>query len=112
MNGALTAKSPLCLVTGANTGIGFEIARGLARSGDRVILACRDLTKGEAARQAISSECGDRTVELLIVDLSALQSIHATVRLFSSAHTSLDVLVNNAGISSPTRQERSDGIEL
>lgn len=112
MNGVLTAKAPLCLVTGANTGIGFEIARGLARHGARVILACRNRAKGEAARAAIRSEFGEQSANLLVVDLASQQSIRAAADEFAEAHSALDVLINNAGISSPTRQESSDGIEL
>lgn len=112
MNSEVTAARPLCLVTGANTGVGFEIARGLARTGARVVLACRNLAKGEAARDAIAAEYGNENVELLIVDLADQESIRAGARQFCGRHTVLDVLVNNAGISSPTRRESPDGIEL
>jgi NAD(P)-dependent dehydrogenase (short-subunit alcohol dehydrogenase family) len=103
---------PLCLVTGANTGIGFEVARGLARSGFRVVLACRDRAKGEAARNIISSEIRDSDVETLVVDLASQSSIRSAAQEFSRKHHVLDVLVNNAGMSSPTRRESPEGIEL
>jgi NAD(P)-dependent dehydrogenase (short-subunit alcohol dehydrogenase family) len=103
---------PLCLVTGANTGIGFEIARGLARGGFRVALACRDPVKGEAARKIIASETRDPDVELLIVDLASQSSIRSAAQEFSQKHEVLDVLVNNAGTSSAKRRESPDGIEL
>jgi NAD(P)-dependent dehydrogenase (short-subunit alcohol dehydrogenase family) len=98
---------PLCLVTGANTGIGFEIARGLARPGARVVLACRDPIKGEAARKKIADD-----VDLLIVDLASQRSIRSAAQEFSAKYNVLDVLVNNAGVAVPSRRESVDGIEL
>ena len=103
---------PLCLVTGANTGIGFEVARGLARRGLRVALACRDRAKGEIARHAIASETRNPNIELLVVDLASQSSIRSAAHQFSQRHDVLDVLVNNAGTSSPKRRETPDGIEL
>src|SRR5579863_6331917 len=107
-----TTARPLCLVTGANTGIGFEIARGLARTGARVVLACRNHAKGEAARRVIASEFNNTNTELLVVDLASQQSIRAATREFSEKYDALDVLVNNAATSSPTRQVSPEGIEL
>jgi NAD(P)-dependent dehydrogenase (short-subunit alcohol dehydrogenase family) len=103
---------PLCLVTGANTGIGFEVARGLARNGFRVVLACRDRAKGEAARNAIALEIRDSDIETLVVDLASQSSIRSAAQEFSRKHDVLDVLVSNAGMSSPKRRESPDGVEL
>ena len=112
MNERTSTARPLCLVTGANTGIGFEIARGLERTGARVVLACRNHAKGEAARSIIASEFKNTNTELLVVDLASQQSIRAATREFSEKYDSLDVLVNNAATSSPTRQVSPEGIEL
>lgn len=103
---------PLCLVTGANTGIGFEVARGLAMAGARVVLACRDRAKGQAALHAIAAESGNTSLELLVVDLASQCSIRAAARDFLEKHPVLDVLVNNAGVGLPERQESPDGVEL
>jgi NAD(P)-dependent dehydrogenase (short-subunit alcohol dehydrogenase family) len=105
---------PLYLVTGANAGIGFEIARGLATSGDNpnVILACRDQAKGEAARAKLAAETKNPNLEVLVIDLSSQKSIRQAATAFSKTHNALDALVNSAGTSSPTRQESVDGIEL
>lgn len=103
---------PLCLVTGANMGIGFEVARGLARKGFRVVLACRDRAKGEAARNTLASEIRDSDIETLVVDLASQSSIRSAAQEFSRKHDVLDALVNNAGMSSPTRRESREGIEL
>jgi len=107
-------KSPVYLITGANAGIGYEIARGLAQAAGqpRVILACRNRAKGEAARQKIAAETGNPNLEVLVVDLASQDSIRNAVKEFSAHHAVLDALVNNAGMSSPTRQESPDGIEL
>ena len=103
----MSESFPLCLVTGANTGIGFEIARGLARTGARVALACRDPIKGEATRKKIEGD-----TELLVVDLASQRSIRSAAQEFSANHPALDVLVNNAAVGLTTRQESPDGIEL
>ncbi len=102
----------LCLVTGANTGIGFEITRGLATAGAQVVLACRDEHKGQAAIDAILLEIPNAKLELLFIDLSSQHSIRTAARDFQQKHPSLDVLVNNAGVGLPQRQESVDGIEL
>jgi NAD(P)-dependent dehydrogenase (short-subunit alcohol dehydrogenase family) len=103
---------PLCLVTGANTGIGFEIARGLARTSARVVLACRDPIKGQAARRKIAEDTGNAAVDLLVVDMASQRSIRSAAQEFSANHHTLDVLVNNAGVAVPSRRESVDGIEL
>jgi NAD(P)-dependent dehydrogenase (short-subunit alcohol dehydrogenase family) len=108
----MSEAPPLCLVTGANAGIGFEIARGLARKGARVVLACRDPVKAETARKKIAGDVGDATVDLLVVDLASQHSIRSAAQEFSAKHSALDVLVNNAGVAVPSRRESPDGIEL
>jgi NAD(P)-dependent dehydrogenase (short-subunit alcohol dehydrogenase family) len=104
----------LYLVTGANAGIGLEIARGLAKTAGQpsVVLGCRDRLKGEAARARIEAETGNSNLEVLVVDLASHKSIRRAAEEFSRTHSALDALVNNAGMSSPTRQESLDGIEL
>ena len=77
----------------------------------KVVMVCRDPGRGEAARSEIIAATGNHAVELLLADLSSQQSIRRLVRNFTSAHDRLDVLVNNAGMSLPTRQVTVDGIE-
>jgi NAD(P)-dependent dehydrogenase (short-subunit alcohol dehydrogenase family) len=100
-----------CLVTGANSGIGKETARGLARLGHRVVLACRDPERGEAARRDIAETTGNSAVELMIVDLARPGSIRDFARTFLDSHRELHVLVNNAGIWATRRRESLDGLE-
>lgn len=107
-----TSAHSLYLVTGANTGIGFEVARGLAAGGAHVILACRDSAKGQAALNTIAREYPGASLELLIIDLSSQRSIRATANAFLEKHSALDVLINNAAVGLQQRQESVDGIEL
>lgn len=100
-----------CVVTGANSGIGKETARALARRGDRVILACRDPHRGEAARREIAETTGNSAVELGIVDLGRQASVREFARGFLASHGELHVLVNNAGLWASRRRETPEGIE-
>jgi NAD(P)-dependent dehydrogenase (short-subunit alcohol dehydrogenase family) len=103
----------ICVVTGANSGIGKETARGLAQAGATVVIACRDAAKGEEARAdiAASTGAGDR-VRVMALDLASLASVRAFAAAFAREHRSLHVLVNNAGLSPDTKQQTVDGIEL
>jgi NAD(P)-dependent dehydrogenase (short-subunit alcohol dehydrogenase family) len=100
------------IVTGANTGIGYETARALARKGARVSLACRDLDKGRAAVSRIQAEGISGAVELLPLDLSDLESVRAFATTFRARHERLDLLVNNAGVMIPPFSRTKQGFEL
>ena len=104
-------KQKVCVVTGANTGIGKETARGLAGRGATVVLACRDAARGEAARADIAASTGRDDVALLPLDLGDVASIREFVRRFTAAYDRLDVLVNNAGVSMSRRTTTRDGFE-
>ncbi len=108
---ATSLQGRVCIVTGATSGIGRETALGLARLGTRVVLACRDPTKGDAVRQRIVTESGNVGVEAMEVDLADPSSIRAFARDFQATHDRLDVLVNNAGILSFRRRVTSAGME-
>jgi NAD(P)-dependent dehydrogenase (short-subunit alcohol dehydrogenase family) len=105
-------RGRVCLVTGANSGIGRETARGLARLGAHVVMACRNAERGEAARAQIAADTGNPQLELAVVDLASQPSIRTFARAFSERRSALHVLVNNAGIWSETRRVGPDGIEL
>ncbi len=105
-------RGRVCLVTGANSGIGKEAARGLARLGADVVIACRDAARGEAARGEIAADTKNPNVELVLVDLGSQRSIRDFARSFSERHPSLHILVNNAGIWAERRKQSPDGIEL
>src|SRR5580658_8851089 len=86
------------VVTGANSGLGFESARALARAGAHVVLACRDQAKAESARDRIGRETPDADVRVDHLDLADLSSVQKFAAEFAAGHTGLDVLVNNAGV--------------
>ena len=99
------------LVTGANTGIGKEIARGLARSGSTVIFACRSQERGQAALDELRQDTGNDNLELQLVDLDSQASIRALASRVLERHEALHVLVNNAGIYPEARALSPDGLE-
>ena len=101
----------VCVVTGANSGIGKETARALARQRATVVMACRDEERGEAARGEIVEDTGNRQVELMVVDLASQASTRGFAAALQDRHAQVHVLVNNAGIWSNRRQEGPDGIE-
>ena len=85
------------IITGANTGIGYETALDLVKRGARVILACRDLRKADAAADKIRLETGSKNVFVEQLDLSSFESIREFTRRFKANFTRLDILINNAG---------------
>ena len=98
-----------CLVTGANSGIGFETALALADLGAEVVLLCRNRERGEAARLQIRERTGNRRVALEVLDVADLASVRETgARL---ARGAVDVLVHNAGVLPNRRLESADGLE-
>jgi NAD(P)-dependent dehydrogenase (short-subunit alcohol dehydrogenase family) len=99
------------VVTGANVGIGKEIARGLAKAGGTVILACRNKDKGEAARAEIARETGNDRLSVMAVDMSSMSSVRAFAEAFQSKYTRLDALVNNAGMWQTAREITPEGFE-
>lgn len=108
---ALDLRGHTCVITGANSGIGLQTARQLARQGACVILACRRPAAAQAAAREILTECPDARVEIQHLDLGNLASIHAFVHAFRKSHDSLQGLVNNAGIMNPPLTRTADGFE-
>jgi NAD(P)-dependent dehydrogenase (short-subunit alcohol dehydrogenase family) len=102
----------MAVVTGANSGLGLLTARELARAGARVVLACRNMTKGEAALRQIVATVPEARAELASLDLGRLESVRAFARSFRAGHDGLDLLINNAGLMAPPRGATADGFEL
>jgi NAD(P)-dependent dehydrogenase (short-subunit alcohol dehydrogenase family) len=100
------------LVTGANSGIGFEAARLLAGKGATVVLGCRSEPRGRDALQRIAASVPSARVEMLLVDLASLASIREAAARFGERHDRLDVLCNNAGVMAIPRTLSEDGFEL
>jgi NAD(P)-dependent dehydrogenase (short-subunit alcohol dehydrogenase family) len=103
----------LAIVTGANSGIGYQAARYLSRVGASVILACRNADKGEAARARIVSEHPSAKVEVRVLDVADLDSVRRFAAHFLDERTALDLLINNAGVMAiPERRSTPQGFEM
>lgn len=105
----LTGK--VIIVTGANSGIGYEAAQEFARKGAKTILACRSLDKAQAALAKIRSEIPGALAEVMELDLASLSAIHHFVEVFKARCERLDVLANNAGIMRVPYSKTVDGFE-
>lgn len=105
----LTGK--VAIVTGANSGIGFETAKEFARKGAQTILACRSMDKAQVALDEILAEIPNAPAEIMELDLASLDSIHEFVDTFLAKYDRLDILVNNAGIMMVPYGKTEDGFE-
>ena len=101
-----------CLVTGASSGIGKEIAYGLAELGANVILVCRNPDKGQAVLNEIKSHFPSAKMDILIADLSSQTDIRKLADTINNTYPALHVLINNAGTVSTKKQLSVDGIEM
>jgi len=105
-------KDRVAVVTGANTGLGFETARVLAARGASVVLAVRDVEKGKRAAARIAEAAPGAEVTLQPLDLTSLESVRSAAAELRDRHPKIDLLVNNAGVMYPPRQTTRDGFEL
>ncbi|MBN2472493.1 MAG: SDR family oxidoreductase [Anaerolineae bacterium] len=105
----------VCLVTGANAGIGRHTALALARKGATVVMVCRSQQRGEAARSQIAAQLAaaqdSGAVALLVADMGSQRAIRQLAETFRARYDRLDVLVNNAGATYVNRIETEDGLE-
>jgi NAD(P)-dependent dehydrogenase (short-subunit alcohol dehydrogenase family) len=106
----MTGKT--CIVTGANSGLGFVTAQQLAALGASVTMVARNPARGQSARDEIIARTGNPNVYLDVVDLSSLAAVRHFATRFLDREKRLDVLVNNAGILLPQKKLSVDGIEL
>ena len=100
------------VITGANTGLGYETAVALAAKGARVVLAVRNLDKGKAAADLITTSTPGSDVAVQELDLTSLASIRAAADDLRSSYDTIDLLINNAGVMFTPRSETKDGFEL
>jgi NAD(P)-dependent dehydrogenase (short-subunit alcohol dehydrogenase family) len=108
--GDLTGR--VALVTGANSGIGYETARVLADHGAHVIMACRNHEKAARARDKLESQLSRSSLEVLDLDLADLGSVRAAAGHVLDQHARLDLLINNAGVMGTPARQTADGFEL
>ncbi len=99
------------VVTGANSGLGAVTAKELARAGAQVVIACRNLQKGERAAEDIRRSVPGAKLAVMELDLADLRSVRAFAAEASERHPQLDLLVNNAGVMAPPRRLTADGFE-
>src|SRR5258708_19578000 len=102
----------LAVVTGANTGLGFEAAGVLAARGASVVLAVRDIEKGKRAAARIAGTAPGADVTVQHLDLTSLDSVRAAAGELRATHPRIDLLINNAGVMFTPRQDTGDGFEL
>ncbi len=102
----------IAIVTGANSGIGFETAKALAAKNATVIMACRNPSKAQAAITDIKKAVPNAKLEFIELDLADLASVKAFSHSFKEKYARLDMLINNAGIMMPPYTKTKDGFEV
>ena len=100
------------VITGANSGLGFEAAQALAGKGAQVVLACRDQAKGRAAEEQIRARHPGARTALMALDLSSLADIRRFADAVRAAQPRIDVLMNNAGVMALPHRQTADGFEM
>jgi NAD(P)-dependent dehydrogenase (short-subunit alcohol dehydrogenase family) len=101
----------ICVVTGANTGIGRATAEELTRRGAHVVMVCRSRERAEQARAEIERATGSSALEVVVADLSLMSEVRRAAGEIASKHPRIDVLVNNAAVFLPAREETAEGLE-
>ena len=106
------AERKIAVITGANSGIGFETTKALAQQGYHVVLVCRNLNRAEVAIKSLKEASKDLSYDLYLADLSSIkQTLHVGKQL-SEKYLKIDVLVNNTGLFIPEQKRSEDGFEL
>ncbi|MBY8986853.1 MAG: SDR family oxidoreductase [Candidatus Lokiarchaeota archaeon] len=107
----MSMEGKICIVTGANSGIGKATAMGLAKMNATVVMVCRSKERGEVAQKEIIELTGNNKVDLLICDLSSQKEIRDFATEFKSKYQNLHVLINNAGVMLSKKLLSVDGFE-
>ncbi|MEM7330806.1 MAG: SDR family NAD(P)-dependent oxidoreductase [Chloroflexota bacterium] len=105
-------EGKVCVVTGGNTGIGFEIVRALAKQSAHVVLISRNESKGKTAVNALQTENLASTVDLIIGDLSTISNVKHLSEKLAGAYPKIDVLINNAGVWMTKKVINEDNLEM
>ncbi len=101
-----------CLVTGANSGLGFATAKQFAAQGADTLIVCRNKEKGEKTIQALNNEIPGASVKMMICDLSSMKSIQNLIYEIQKKYSKLDILYNNAAVMKQKRTVTEDGFEM
>lgn len=107
-----SAEKKTVIITGSNSGIGLAIARQAALRNERVILACRSETKADIARQQLLKIAPGAELLIRMLDLSSFESIRNFASVIESEFSSVDALINNAGVLPPNQQYTKEGFEM
>src|SRR6478735_1585873 len=102
----------VAIVTGSNTGLGYETARVLATRGAHVVIAVRNLDKGRQAVDQITAAVPKADLKLQQLDVGSLDSVRTAADELKAAYPRIDLLINNAGVMYPPKQTTVDGFEL
>ncbi len=102
----------LVVVTGANSGLGFEVARALAGKGARLVMAVRDEARGQAAAEALRREHAGAEVTVMSLDLADLAAVRRFAEAFRARYEALPLLINNAGVMALPLRRTADGFEM
>ncbi|RLT98737.1 oxidoreductase [Ketobacter sp.] len=108
----MSGKEKTVVITGANAGIGYQVALAFCQQGARVVMACRSKDKAEQARSELLEQVPAGNIDILPLDVSELSSINEFARQFADEIGELDILINNAGIVTPHLHRNSLGYEL
>jgi NAD(P)-dependent dehydrogenase (short-subunit alcohol dehydrogenase family) len=110
-NMAVDMKGKVCMVTGANSGIGKIVSMELAKMGAQVVMVCRNPESGEQARSEITRNSGNSNIELMLADFRSMKSIRNMASEFKTRHDRLHVLLNNVAIIPTKRRVTPDDLE-
>lgn len=104
-------ENKLCIVTGANSGIGYETTKALAQKGAYMVMVCRNEERAEKAKQQIIEETGNSGIEIVLCDFSIQSEIKKAAQEIGEKFDKIDVLINNHGFLASERNETVDGLE-
>jgi len=108
----LNHNERVIVITGANTGLGYETALELAKKGATIVMACRNMDKANTAKNSIKAQVSSAVLDVMEIDLSSLKSVRNFANTFNTKYDRLDVLINNAGVMTPPYGKTEDGFEL
>ena len=109
--GARSTEGKTCVITGASSGIGKVSTEQLASMGARVVTVRRSQRREERTKAEVKARSGSKSVELMLADLTSLDSVRGFARMYEESHGSLHVLLNNAGLARPRHSLTVDGFE-
>jgi NAD(P)-dependent dehydrogenase (short-subunit alcohol dehydrogenase family) len=104
-------NNKLCVITGANSGIGFETTKALAKKGAYIVMVCRNEDKAEEARQQIIGQTSNPGIDIVLCDFSIQSEIRDAAEKIKADYDKVDVLINNHGFLASDREETVDGLE-